>query len=144
MKMRGQIAVGRFTRMINNILYAIATTGHLQLEVASFQEGLVVEIGAHEMSNADDVGAEVLEVALVAGGVLEQLELDHVAIVVAQARDRHDRHVVNANVARFDGVREVVVVVLADLLLVFVLFGVVRVGREALESKDAGSGSALL
>ena len=102
----------------------------------------MVEIGAHEMSNTDDVGAEVLEVALVAGGILEELELDHVAIVVAQAGDRHDRHVVNANVARFDGVREVVVV--ADLLIVFILFGVVRVGREAVGSKDAGSGSVLL
>ena len=115
---------------------------YLQLEVASLEQGLVVEIGTHEMSNADDVGAEVLEVALVVGGILEQLKLDHVAIVVAQTGDRHDRHIVNADFARFDGVGVVVVVVLADLVLVFLVLhglGILRVSREAVGSKDASS-----
>ena len=97
------------------------------------------------MSNTDDVGAEVLEVALIVGGVFEQFKLYHMPIVVAQARDRHDRNIVNANVSRFDGVRVVVVVVLADLILLLVVFGVgiLRIGREAVESKDAGSWRAL-
>ena len=115
---------------------------YLQLEVAPLEQGLVVEIGTHEMSNADDVGAEVLEVALVVRGVLEQLKLDHVAIVVAQAGDRHDRYIVNADFSRFDEVGVVVVVVLADLVLVFLVLlglGILRVSRKVVESKDASS-----
>ena len=54
-------------------------------KVGSMGQRLVVEVGPHVVCHRHDVGAHVLEVAVEGGGLLKELELDHVSVVAARA-----------------------------------------------------------
>mmetsp|Transcript_4591 Transcript_4591/g.9929 ORF Transcript_4591/g.9929 Transcript_4591/m.9929 type:complete len:274 (-) Transcript_4591:128-949(-) len=75
-----------------------------QLEVTTLDESLMIEVGPHVVTDANDVRPQVLKVALVVGRVLEELELDHVAVVVPEAGDGHYRNSVKVNVRQVDRV----------------------------------------
>ena len=53
-----------------------------QLEVPSFDQSLMIEVGSHIMSDANNERPKVLKVTLIVGRVLEEFKFDHVAVVV--------------------------------------------------------------
>mmetsp|Transcript_27381 Transcript_27381/g.49368 ORF Transcript_27381/g.49368 Transcript_27381/m.49368 type:complete len:534 (-) Transcript_27381:399-2000(-) len=69
-----------------------------QAKVLSIHQRLVIEVRPHVMRDAHDEGSEVLEMTVERGGLFEELKFDHVAVVVIDTTNRHNRHLLKIHI----------------------------------------------
>ena len=65
-----------------------------QRKVLSLGQGLVIEVGSHEVGNRHNKGCNLGEMTLVAIVRVVELKFDHVAIVTVTKKEKKDHRVV--------------------------------------------------